>query len=127
MNSIQDKAAAARWRQNMKLTADEHDQVTILTIQGEFTSDQVDRFRREVIEHIGQRTRDFVLDMSQTQFVDSKALETLLWLQDQAAEKLGQVRLAGCPDYLSKVLQMTRLASYFECHDDVESAMQSLR
>lgn len=111
----------------MKLTCEEHDQITVMTIQGEFTSDQTDRFRREVIEHMDQRTRDFVVDMSQTQFVDSKGLETLLWLQDQAAEKLGQVRLAGCPDFLRKVLQMTRLASYFECHEDAASAMRSLR
>ena len=70
--------------------------------------------------------RDFVLDLESLDFIDSRGLETLLWLQDKCNEMLGQVRLAGCPDHIYKVLEVTRLNTRFECHPDVDTAVTSL-
>ena len=111
----------------MKLTFEDYDQLTVLAVQGELVADQADRFRREVIEHMTDKVRDFVLDLAAMEFVDSEGLETMLWLQDRCADRLGQVRLAGAQDHVRTILKMTRLAARFDCHEDVDAAVRSLR
>ena len=111
----------------MKIQADNQDELTVLSLKGELTEHEVDQFRKTVIDQIDGRTRDFVLDLSQTQFIDSKGLETLLWLQDQCVENLGQVRLAACKDNIKTILQITRLQDTLQAHDNVQDAIQNLQ
>jgi len=111
----------------MKLTHEDQHELTVLTLKGELTGGEPDRLRRAAIERLDARVRDFVLDLEGLDGIDSQGLESLLWLQDQCADRLGQVRLASCPQHVRDVLRITRIASRFECHDDVGAAVQSLR
>lgn len=110
----------------MKIDFDDQGPVTVLSIRGDLSVEEADRFQREALQKMDQQVRDFVLDMQAMDFVDSRGLETLLWLQDKCGELLGQVRLAACPDSIRKVLEVTRLDARFECYPDVESAVKSL-
>jgi len=110
----------------MKISYEDKGQVTVLAIKGELSIDDADRFQREAMQRMDQDIRDFVLDLESLDFIDSRGLEALIWLQDKCGEMLGQLRLAACPQHISKVLEVTRLNSRFDCHPDVESAVQSL-
>jgi anti-sigma B factor antagonist len=111
----------------MKLSHEDYDHLTVLALHGDFTADDVDAFRQGVGERMGRQVRDFVLDVREVEFIDSRGLETLLWLQEQCGEKLGQVRLAGATPNLEKILQVTRLAPRFDRHPGVDAAIKSLR
>lgn len=111
----------------MKLKHEDYDQVSVLTIRGELTTDEVETLRKVALDRMEHNIRDFVLDISQMEFIDSQGLETLLWLQETCGEKLGQVRLAAPKQNVEKILEITRLIARFDRHDDVESAMKSLR
>ncbi|MEX0777608.1 MAG: STAS domain-containing protein [Phycisphaeraceae bacterium] len=111
----------------MKITHEQYDHLTVLTLQGELNADSVDELRKNALQHLGGKTRDFVLDVSDVETVDSQGLETLLWLQEQCGEKLGQVRLAGVTANVEKILYVTRLLPRFDRHPDLESAVKSLR
>lgn len=111
----------------MKLTHEDYDQLTVLSFKGDLTSDQVDLLRKTAQERMDANVRDFVLDVQAMEFVDSKGLEALLWLQEKSGEKLGQIRLAGTTENVSRILDLTRLAARFDSHDTVESAIKSLR
>ncbi|MEL7087888.1 MAG: STAS domain-containing protein [Planctomycetota bacterium] len=110
----------------MKMTHEDQHEMTVMTLSGEFTGEASDRFRRAVLERIDKRIRDFVLDVGGLEAIDSQGLEALLWLQDQCAEHLGQIRLAGSSETLTDVLKATRLSPRFETKADVGSAIQSL-
>lgn len=110
----------------MKLTFDDRDQLTIVRISGEVTGDDAERLRHEATQRMERKVRDFVLDLEETEFIDSKGLEALLWLQDEAVERLGQTRLAACPHNIDTILDITRLGSRFDRHRDVEGAIGSL-
>ena len=110
----------------MKLQCEDHDRHTVMSIKGELIADDIDRLRREVLERLESRVHDFVLDLSAMEFIDSNGLETLMWMQDQCADRLGQVRLAACRDNVQKILEITRLAARFDRHDDVDSAVKGL-
>lgn len=110
----------------MKIGYEDKGPVTVLSIRGDLSVDETDRFQRETLQKMDQEVRDFVLDLQSLDFIDSRGLEMLIWLQDKCAELLGQVRLAGCPEHIRKVLEVTRLSGRFDCHPDVDSAIKSL-
>ena len=110
----------------MKLSHHDEQERTVLTVQGELASDKVDQFRRATLERFDARVRDFVIELGDCDGIDSQGLESWVWLQEQCEERLGQVRLAGCPDYLRDILRMTRLDARLQCCVDTESAIQSL-
>lgn len=110
----------------MKLSYQDKGPVTVLSIDGDLSVAETERFQRETLQKMEQDVRDFVLDLGSLDFIDSSGLETLLWLQDKCGELLGQVRLAACPEHITKVLEVTRLAGRFDCHPDINTAVASL-
>ena len=111
----------------MKFTHEDYDQLTVMSVKGDLTTDHADEFRKEITARLETKTRDFVLDVTEMEFVDSKGLEALLWAQEQCGERLGQIRLAAATENVTKILEITRLAPRFDCHTDVDSAIKCLR
>jgi anti-sigma B factor antagonist len=111
----------------LKLTHEDYDQLTVVAIRGELHAEACDTFRDEMSQRLEQDVRDFVLNLSETESIDSQGLEALLWLQDCCAEQLGQVRLAHASPSFREVLRVTRLAGRLDCHEDVDAAITSLR
>ena len=70
--------------------------------------------------------RDIVLNLEAVGFVDSAALEYLLDLQEQLAERLGQVKLVGLDGNVTKIFEVTRLDNAFERFEDVSEAVKSM-
>ncbi|MEM6258498.1 MAG: STAS domain-containing protein [Planctomycetota bacterium] len=110
----------------MKLSYEDKGPVTVFSIDGDLSVEEADRFQREALQRMDQDVRDFVLDLESLDFIDSRGLEALLWLQEKCNELLGQVRLAACPEHIYKVLEVTRLSTRFESHPDVDTAVGSL-
>ncbi len=111
----------------MKLSQENLGNTCIVHLKGEMTIDHVDRFQQVVDERLGQQTRDFVLDLAEVDFVDSKALEAMLNLQESCGERLGQMRLVGVSGNVEQILKITRLTAQFERHASVDEAIKSLR
>src|SRR5688572_5047410 len=111
----------------MKLSYEDHNAITVLTISGELTADQSDSFRRACQERLESGVRDVVLDLEYLTLIDSAGLELLLWLTEEAGQRHGQVRLVKPDETISKILQLTRLDRRFSIHSSVESAAKSLR
>ncbi|MEM7227344.1 MAG: STAS domain-containing protein [Planctomycetota bacterium] len=111
----------------MKFSYEDHDAVTVLTLSGEFNTDQADGFRRKCQDRFRAGIRDIVLDVTHLELIDSAGLELFMWLQDEAATNLGQLRLVQPGETIRKILEITRLDKRFDVHDSIESAARSLR
>jgi anti-sigma B factor antagonist len=111
----------------MKLSYEDHNTITVLTLSGEFTADQSDAFRRACLDRLESGIRDVVLDLENLTLIDSAGLEQLLWLMDQAGTRSGQVRLVRPDEMVRKIFQLTRLERRFDIHQSIESAAKSLR
>lgn len=111
----------------MKLKHENYDRITVISVNGDLNADELPVLHRMVEDRLADNTRDFVLDLTEMEFIDSQGLESLLWIQEQADERLGQVRLAGCTENVRTILNMTRLENHFDRHEDIESALKSLR
>jgi anti-anti-sigma factor len=111
----------------MNIRAEDYDHVTVVSVTGELTSEGTETFRRQIEERLERKVRFFVIDLQQTTFVDSKGLETLIWVQEQCDERLGQVRLCNPDETCRKILQVTRLDGRFDVFADVTEAVKTMR
>lgn len=111
----------------MKISHQDYGKVTVLTLSGEYTVEDVDRFQRTIAERLAAGLRDFVLDCEHMEFIDSAGMESWLRLRDQAAERRGQMRLVNPDTTVRKILEITRLNKTFQSHDSLEDAVRSLR
>jgi anti-anti-sigma factor len=111
----------------MNIRAEDYDHVTVVSVTGELTSEGTETFRRQIEERLERKVWFFVIDLQQTTFVDSKGLETLIWVQEQCDERLGQVRLCNPDETCRKILQVTRLDGRFDVFADVTEAVKTMR
>ncbi len=111
----------------MKLSYEDHDRTTVLTISGELTADQADAFRRTCLDRVAAGIRDVVLEMEHLTLIDSSGLELLLWLIEELNDHDGQLLLVRPDDTIRKILEITRLERRFNMHETIESAAKSLR
>lgn len=111
----------------MKYSYQNFGRVVVFTLSGDFTIDDADQMQRSAIERIEAGTRDVVVDCEHLEYLDSAALETLLRVREQVAEKGGSVRLVKVDDTVQKIMEMTRLDGMFQSAESVEDAVRSLR
>jgi len=111
----------------MKMACEEHEHLVVVSLRGELVRDEIERFQQDLDARLEKNARDFILDLAQTEFIDSQGLEALLRLQARCAEQLGQVRLACCHENVQQILHVTRLSRRFDQHETVEEALKSLR
>jgi len=111
----------------MNIKCEDYDHVTVVSLAGDLTADTVDAFRKEIDDRRSRKVRFFVIDLERATFLDSKWLESLLWLQELCDENLGQLRLCKPDDTCKKILTVTRLDNRFDIFADVAEAVKSMR
>lgn len=112
----------------MSVQCQDYNQVCVLTISGDLAGEDVAAARAAVEEAIEKRQIiDIVVDLEKVGFIDSEGLEALLWMKRRCEEMFGQVKLARLDENCRKILQITRLEHRLECHDQLESALKTIR
>ncbi|MEM9296301.1 MAG: STAS domain-containing protein [Planctomycetota bacterium] len=105
---------------------EDHEHLTVLTLSGDFAGGAVDGVRKNLAERLDGQTRDFVVDASHLGRIDSAGLEALLWLEESAAQRLAQVRVAGPNPDLEAVVAVTRLQDRLPVAPSLMQAIDSL-
>ncbi|MBL8764533.1 MAG: STAS domain-containing protein [Phycisphaerae bacterium] len=99
--------------------------VTVLRPDGPVTGADAGELRSAIQRALARSLGRMVLDVSETPFVDSAGLETLV----EAAEQLGAagqaMRLCGATATLREILDVTETAPLFEFFADAGDATRS--
>ena len=111
----------------MKLSYEDHELISVITVSGDLTSDQVDAFRRACQDRFDAGVRDLIVHIEHMTLIDSAGLEQLLWLIDEVGKRQGRLRLVNPDETVRRILELTRLNRKFDIHETVESAGKSLR
>jgi len=112
----------------MPVKCEEYNQVCVVSVEGDLVGENAQAARKLVEERVDQRQIvDFVVDFEKASFFDSESLETLLWLKRRAEDLFGQVKLVNLDENCKKILEITRLEPRFECHNDLASALKTMR
>jgi anti-anti-sigma factor len=111
----------------MKLSYEDHDAITVLTVSGDLTADQADAFRRACQDRFDAGIRDIVLDMEYLALIDSAGLELLLWLVAEVTDRSGQLKIVKPDETIRRIMHITRLEGRFDVHESIEAAAKHLR
>jgi anti-sigma B factor antagonist len=110
----------------MELTSREDGDITILTVTGDLViGDGETTFKRTVTQLLEEGRVNLLVDLSAVGFLDSSGLGALVRALTQSQKEGGQTKLLNAGPQVRKLLQMTKLDSVFEIHDDMEAAVSS--
>ncbi|MCC5813234.1 MAG: STAS domain-containing protein [Leptospira sp.] len=97
--------------------------VPILHITGEITSeadDEIMNAYNSVPE--GSRTR-VLINFSETSYINSAGIATLISLITKASENSGKIEFAGLNSHFRKVMDIVGLTDFVLIHDSLEKAL----
>lgn len=85
-----------------------------IVIAKNFAIDEVSEFRDKVYEMINSGEKNFILDCSKCQFIDSTGLGVLVALYKKCNELNGSLRLHSVNSEVMRVFNLTRLDTIFK-------------
>ena len=110
----------------LDLSTREDGRVTIVTVGGDLViGDAEAAFKKAVARLIEEGRTHLLVDLHDVRFVDSSGLGALVRAMTTTQREGGQTKLVGVGPQIRKLLELTRLDSVFEIHDDVEAAVSS--
>jgi anti-sigma B factor antagonist len=110
----------------MNLETREDGAVTVLTVTGDLViGDPETTFKKTVTRLLEEGHVHLLVDLTGVGFLDSSGLGALVRALTQSQKEGGQTKLLGANEQIRKLLQMTKLDSVFELHDDLEAAVSS--
>jgi anti-sigma B factor antagonist len=100
--------------------------VSVLVLSGELTLDDGDiAFGRYVDQMIEAGRRQFVIDLSGVNYIDSAGVGMLVAESKRVTQNGGAMRLARLTARSHHLLAMLKLKFVFEVYDDVDTAVRS--
>lgn len=100
--------------------------VTIITVRGDLViGDAETSFKKAVTRLIEEGRVNLLIDLSAVGFLDSSGLGALVRALTNTQKEGGQTKLLNAGPQIRKLLQMTKLDSVFEIHEDMERAVSS--
>jgi len=110
----------------MELETREDGDITILTVTGDLVIGEAEStFKKTVMRLLEEGRINLLVDLSAVGFLDSSGLGALVRALTQSQKEGGQTKLLNAGPQIRKLLQMTKLDSVFEIHDDMEAAVSS--
>jgi anti-sigma B factor antagonist len=110
----------------MELTTREDGHVTIMSVQGDLVIGEAEAtFKRTVTRLLEEGKVNLLVDLSEVGFLDSSGLGALVRAMTNSQKEGGQTKLLNAGPQVRRLLEMTKLDSVFEIHDDLERAVSS--
>ena len=108
----------------MKLPTEIFGDVVVVHTPEELSSDQRDGFESYIST---LERKNVVLDLDDTETLDSDGLTALLDVQEKLRIKSGEVKIAATNPTNRKIFEITRLEQQLEVFDSVVDAVRSFR
>ena len=102
-----------------------NDGVAILKVEGQLIVGNRQELKGMVQEGLDQGERKFVIDCTQTGYIDSSGLGALVSLSRKVREQGGELRIAGLNEDLRALIELTKLDTLFHISPTADDAVAS--
>lgn len=111
----------------VELTANGRSVVGVVKIPDELSASTIDEFRKHVATLVtpGQRVKDYVVDMSAVDLIDSSGIGALLSLVSKIRDFGGDVKIAALQTGPKRVFEIIRAHRHFEIFEQLDAAVNS--
>ena len=101
--------------------------IPVLRLSGELDLNSVPDVRRSIRALIDEGLVNFIINLSELDFIDSSGLGVLVGGLARIREKQGEIKLACSNRRILRVFEMTRLTQLFDIYPSEEEAAKSFR
>src|SRR2546430_10182103 len=109
----------------MGLSINESDDVVGVDVEGQPIGGNRQELKQKVLDELERGGRKFLIDFSQTGYIDSSGLGVLVSLSKKIREQGGELRLANLNDDLKTLFELTKLDTLFQIADTRDRALHS--
>jgi anti-sigma B factor antagonist len=99
----------------------------VITVSGEIHVSTAPEFQRRLDGAISKGKTAVVLDLSETEFIDSTGLSVLLNGLRRVTRQRGRMALVCTNPTVLRLFEITRLDSTFDIHETLEDALRTAR
>ena len=111
---------------SVKLNIRQVGDVTVIDVSGRVTLGEGSSAIRDAMRDLTAKgKKKILLNLSEVSYIDSTGIGELVAGFTSAADAGGTVKLLGLTKHVKDVLQISRLYTVFEAHDDEGHAVQS--
>jgi anti-sigma B factor antagonist len=108
----------------MSFRVSKQDGVTVVDVEGQLIVGNRQELKQRVLEELDKGDRRFVVDFSNTGYIDSSGLGVLVSLSKKIREQGGELRLASLNEDLRTLFELTKLDTLFRIADTRDAALE---
>ena len=97
--------------------------IVVVDVEGQLIVGNRQELKQRVLDELEKGERKFLIDFSQTGYIDSSGLGVLVSLSKKIREQGGELRLAN--DDLKTLFELTKLDTLFQISDTRERALET--
>src|SRR3954462_2865552 len=109
----------------MSFTIKKESDVIVVDVEGQLIVGNRQELKQKVLDELERGEKKFLIDFSQTGYIDSSGLGVLVSLSKKIREQGGELRLANRNDDLKTLFELTKLDTLFQIADTRERALES--
>lgn len=110
----------------MGFRVEKQGEVTVVDVEGQLIVGNRQELKQTVLEQLEKGDRKFVVDFSNTGYIDSSGLGVLVSLSKKIREQGGELRLSTLNEDLRTLFELTKLDTLFKIADSRQEAMAGM-
>jgi anti-sigma B factor antagonist len=110
---------------NLRISTRTTNNVAIVDLSGRIIFGDETTALRDKVKELLTSNRQVVLNLGDVNYIDSSGLGTLVGLYSSARASGGDIKLASLTKRVRDLLQITKLLTVFDTHDDVDQAVRA--
>ena len=99
--------------------------VLILEVEGQLIVGNRQEFKQKILDALEAGERRFLVDFTNTGYIDSSGLGVLVSLSKKIRDEGGELRLAGLNEDLRTLFELTKLDTLFAISDTAAEALKA--
>lgn len=107
--------------------SEHNNQIQVLQVQSLLSEYDNKSIMEEVENHISKGWNKFVIDLSLMDIMNSVGLNFLIFMMKKSQNSGGNLALANASENIVKLLEVTKLKSFFQLSPSVDEAMKNLK
>ena len=100
--------------------------VLVIDVEGQLIVGNRQELKQKVLEELEGGERKFVVDFTETGYIDSSGLGVLVSLSKKIREQGGELRLSSLNEDLRTLFELTKLDTLFKIADSLDEALEGL-
>ncbi len=111
---------------SMKATTRQVDSVTVVDVSGRITlGEGCTQLRELILEQLSKGNKNVLLNLADVTYIDSSGIGELVSSYTRVSKDGGQLKLLNLTKKVHDLLQITKLYTVFDVHDDEARAIGS--